>query len=897
MKTLGYCFSIILIIFCAPEEVESGENQHLTNAYKHLNEVMDQYHRTFDVYTNADAGGNHFYPAIIGNYDEVTVNAECTTNRFSEPYCIKVDYHPSSDDKFPWAAIQWMYPDTNWGYWAGYDITGADSLVFNAKGLNGGEKVEFKLGGVNRRANNDPQLNYQDSFDQLSTGILTLTNQWQQYAINLTDTNYFAVYLDGNSGSNNRYYPSGWYNGDKNMKIDVNCTSVAPVAGESCLKIEWDGFPGDDHWKWNGIVFQYPDTNWGKFDGHDLSGATKLTFWSRTDEPGLRVRFFVGLEDMDSCDEIDKGWVALDTVWQQYTIPLNGEDMSNVRGGFAFVFNDANDPNPDGTVFYLDEIKYDLPLSNDLSNIIGGFICAISKTDNPDGCTLFIDDIQYRLTNEARNERLKQARFLQSYVSTADTMDRYLRNVAYVYDNALALLAYLSRGTEDDLRRAEIIGQAFIYAQEHDMDFKNEYQDFRLRNAYQSGDFIHPHEKYALMPYFWLENLQVIGRNDFDYYTHTGNMAWAMIAMMALYEKIQNKEYLESAERMGNWILEHCYDSREMCGFTGGYEGDGRDKVIWKSIEHNIDIYAAFMKMYEIKPEQKWYDGAIHSARLIANLCEPDSGKYFYLGTKDNDEINKYPLVEDAQTWATLAFADTSPEILSDINWRDVIQWTHDNFSLSCHGFDGIDFNTDRDGIWFEGTAHYVAASYLVGDSINSDQYLEELRKAQTSTNVNSNDKGIVAACHDGVSTGLDWKYYNRLHIGTTAWYIFSEKHWNPYYQKKIIPIENDSGVKEKRGDKVQPYDFKLFPNYPNPFNSNTKIRFLIPKNADVRLDVYACNGQHVKTIIDNFQEKGFHEIVWNGRNENGGEIASSVYFLKLKMENSIDIRKLLLLK
>lgn len=44
------------------------------------------------------------------------------------------------------------------------------------------------------------------------------------------------------------------------------------------------------------------------------------------------------------------------------------------------------------------------------------------------------------------------------------------------------------------------------------------------------------------------------------------------------------------------------------------------------------------------------------------------------------------------------------------------------------------------------------------------------------------NANGIVATCHDGVSTGLDWQYYNRLHIGATAWYLFAERQYNPFW-------------------------------------------------------------------------------------------------------------------
>jgi hypothetical protein len=113
------------------------------------------------------------------------------------------------------------------------------------------------------------------------------------------------------------------------------------------------------------------------------------------------------------------------------------------------------------------------------------------------------------------------------------------------------------------------------------------------------------------------------------------------------------------------------------------------------------------------------------------------------------------------------------------------ITWVENNCLVdpcpSGCGFKGFDFNDDKDGVWFEGTAHMSIAYQIKNETKKSDDLINEIRSSQTSAN-NSNGEGVVAACHDGVTTGFGWGYPNALHIGATSWYIFAERNLNPYW-------------------------------------------------------------------------------------------------------------------
>jgi hypothetical protein len=88
------------------------------------------------------------------------------------------------------------------------------------------------------------------------------------------------------------------------------------------------------------------------------------------------------------------------------------------------------------------------------------------------------------------------------------------------------------------------------------------------------------------------------------------------------------------------------------------------------------------------------------------------------------------------------------------------------------------------------------------------------------------------------------------------------------------------------------PLDLILHQNYPNPFNPLTTIRFDLPMRSEVSLSVYNILGQKVATVIDRPLQAGKHEIEYDASN-----LASGVYFYRLKTGESAQTKKMLLVK
>jgi hypothetical protein len=93
------------------------------------------------------------------------------------------------------------------------------------------------------------------------------------------------------------------------------------------------------------------------------------------------------------------------------------------------------------------------------------------------------------------------------------------------------------------------------------------------------------------------------------------------------------------------------------------------------------------------------------------------------------------------------------------------------------------------------------------------------------------------------------------------------------------------------------PGAFALQPNFPNPFNPSTTIRYQLAGDGPVRLEVFDILGQKVRTLVADLQTAGFHRVVWDSRDDAQRQVAAGVYFSRLQAGEFTQVRKLLLLK
>jgi hypothetical protein len=112
----------------------------------------------------------------------------------------------------------------------------------------------------------------------------------------------------------------------------------------------------------------------------------------------------------------------------------------------------------------------------------------------------------------------------------------------------------------------------------------------------------------------------------------------------------------------------------------------------------------------------------------------------------------------------------------------------------------------------------------------------------------------------------------------------------------ELITISDPSNTDEEESE-VTPEDFQLNQNFPNPFNSETQISYLLPKSCNVRLTVYNLSGRRVRTLINGQQEAGLKKVSWDAKNDYGMLVASGIYLYELRTEGFIETKKALFLK
>ena len=80
--------------------------------------------------------------------------------------------------------------------------------------------------------------------------------------------------------------------------------------------------------------------------------------------------------------------------------------------------------------------------------------------------------------------------------------------------------------------------------------------------------------------------------------------------------------------------------------------------------------------------------------------------------------------------------------------------------------------------------------------------------------------------------------------------------------------------------------------NYPNPFNPSTLIKYSVPESGLVKVSVYNLVGEEVSVLVNEIADAGYYEVTFNATN-----LPSGTYFYKLQTGNTVQLKKMLLMK
>ncbi|MEA3501066.1 MAG: FlgD immunoglobulin-like domain containing protein, partial [Candidatus Marinimicrobia bacterium] len=163
-------------------------------------------------------------------------------------------------------------------------------------------------------------------------------------------------------------------------------------------------------------------------------------------------------------------------------------------------------------------------------------------------------------------------------------------------------------------------------------------------------------------------------------------------------------------------------------------------------------------------------------------------------------------------------------------------------------------------------------------------------RSRTKSGNYQKNNKNIIKGAGNS-STRHNYEFIDKDIInGVTFWYKLEDVDYsgNTKFHGPISPTPLES---------TTPKAFRLYPNYPNPFNPVTTIQYDLPEDGYVQLVIYNIRGEVATTLVKNNQTAGSYQLHWNGKNENGKLLPSGIYLLKIVTGNYTKTNKMVLMR
>ena len=123
------------------------------------------------------------------------------------------------------------------------------------------------------------------------------------------------------------------------------------------------------------------------------------------------------------------------------------------------------------------------------------------------------------------------------------------------------------------------------------------------------------------------------------------------------------------------------------------------------------------------------------------------------------------------------------------------------------------------------------------------------------------------------------------------------------YWVTAVDHNGNESDASEATGielsvkEEILPEEFALNQNYPNPFNPSTQIRYALAEISNVTITIYNMLGNKVRTLVNERQDAGFRNVLWNATNDNGSLVAAGMYIYTIQAGKFYQAKKMILLK
>jgi len=343
-----------------------------------------------------------------------------------------------------------------------------------------------------------------------------------------------------------------------------------------------------------------------------------------------------------------------------------------------------------------------------------------------------------------------------------------------------------------------------------------------------------------------IEHLETITENDFQCpatiapadFDNDGIREMVMVSIEAkkiiIYESSGEDQY-ERVYETTTYAQDalHTFKSQS---YIGDLDGDGLDDI--------------------------WFGGE-HGALYVI----PGTGSYETTFTYENSA--KLMVVQNSGEWRGGVLGDCDADGKPNMYWWDL-------------NIEAI-FDMEYQGGDLRNPSNYIFTNIYQGDLTDNVWtrfdaiYIGGYRSGTLDIDNDGKRDFVIASPNDPEIGDGDWP---RL-------YVFESVHTSQ------TDVEDTSQLVETPGV----IDFDLFQNYPNPFNAGTQIRYELHKSGHTKISVFDIRGQEVKILVNQYREKGVHNVSWDGVDFKGMPATSGIYLFKSENSGQSTTRKMLLVR
>ena len=286
------------------------------------------------------------------------------------------------------------------------------------------------------------------------------------------------------------------------------------------------------------------------------------------------------------------------------------------------------------------------------------------------------------------------------------------------------------------------------------------------------------------------------------------------------------------------------------------------------------------------------------------SLIQVDSDTYVlaYSGTNEDGFIATFTISSNG---ATITEVDEIEHDTDKGRHNSIVQIDSDTYALAYEGLNSDGF-IKTFSVQSDGTLPVELTSFELLETRNEGITLQWITESEINNlGFNLDRKTPITDWNQIDSYITHPELQGQVSVSHQTIYTFTDNtvQENESYDYRLSDVDYDGNVEYHSlqvmgvSSSNMPEQFILYPNYPNPFNPVTTIRYDLPEDGNVSLVIHDVTGSVIRQLVKGRKEAGHHRLTWDGTNDQGRKVSAGIYLCSIRNINYFYARKIILVK